>query len=137
MLDAIKNTSSNVELDRDHIVKRLGLITNLNENINKELDTNLLKIKEFVGEPVEGFEHVYIGKKDEVNRVILILAGLSVPDDRLEKIMQRIEKGLEDLSKTKRSSVLDDAETDAIKELRTTIVNDSAELDLDELFDKY
>jgi len=137
LVNVIKNISSNVELDRDKIVKRMGVITVLNDTLNKLFNTNLTGIKALVGEPVEGFEHVSIGQKSDPNCVFLILSGLSVPDDRLEKIMQRIEEGLEELSRMKDSSVLDDAETDTIKELRDTTSQGSAELDLDDIFNKY
>lgn len=137
LIDIIKNTSSNVELDRDKIVKRMGVITNLNETLNKLFNTNIPSIKELIGEPVEGFEHVSIGQKGDPNCVFLILSGLSVPDDRLQKIMQRIEEGLEELARSKESSVLDDLETDAIKELRGTGMRSSTEFDLNDIFDKY
>ena len=78
-----------------------------------------------------------IAMKADPNRVFLILSGLSVPDDRLQKIMQRIEEGLEELSRIKDSSVLDAAETDTIKELRDTASQRPATLDLDDIFNKY
>lgn len=136
MINVIKNISSNVELDRDKIVKRLGVITNLNSALTKMFDTNLKKIKELIGEPVESYEHSYVAEKDETNRVILIASGLSVPDDRLTKIVQRIEEGLEELSRQKESSVLDETETDKIKSLRQEI-GSSEGLDLDDIFSKY
>ena len=137
IIDEIKNKSSNVELDRDKIVKRMGVITNLNTNLNCVFNKDTTKIKDLVGEPVEGFEHVYVGQKDELNRAIVILSGLSVPDDRLEKITQRIQEGLEELSRTKQSSVLDTVETNDIKALRDNGIKQSSELDLDDIFGKY
>lgn len=136
MINIIKNTSSNVELDRDKIVKRLGVITNLNTTLNKLFNANLSKIKDLIGEPVESYEHAYISANDEPNRVILVLSGLSIPDDRLNKIIQRIDEGLNELSKTKESSILDSMDTDTIRDLRGS-EKSSNELNLDELFDKY
>ena len=137
MLEVIKNVSGNVELDRDKIVKKIGVITNLNNNLNKMLDSNYNKIQELIGTPVEVFEHIYVAQNDETNRMVLILSGLSVPDDRLTKIVQRIESGLECLASMKESSVLDNTETDKIKELRSQIMKQSNEFDIDELFSKY
>lgn len=137
IIDVIKNQSTNVELDRDKIVKCLGVIVNLNENINKNFNTNINKVKGLIGEPVEGFEHIWIGEKEDENRIGLILSGLSVPDDRIEKIVQRIEEGLEALNRTKESSVLDSADTNLIKEMRSSVHEEGNEIDLDELFDKY
>ena len=45
MIDVIKNKSSQVELDRDKIVKRLGLITSLTPNLNAVLKSDIRDIK--------------------------------------------------------------------------------------------
>ena len=138
MINIIKNVSGNVELDRDKIVKKIGVITNLNSKLNSMFNSTYPKIQELVGSPVESFEHTYItSDNNEVNRVIFILSGLSVPDDRLTKMVQRIESGLESLVITKESSVLDNTETDKIKDLRSQIMKQNKEFDLDELFSKY
>jgi len=137
LIDNIKNISANVELDRDKIVKRLGAITNLNPVLNKLFDTNLTTIKELIGEPVEAYEHTYIASMDEMNRLILILAGLSEPEDRLKKILQRIEEGLEELSRKKESSILDELDTNVIRDLRSAIERANDEFDLEDIFDKY
>jgi len=140
LINNITNTSVMCELERDRIIKRLGIITNLNEKMHKLLDTNLPTLKELIGEPVEGFEHIYVNKADdEPNRVIAILSGLSVPDDRIEKVLQRIEDAEEQLMKTKDSSILDDAKTDLIDELRDTSGSKvgAQEVDLGDIFDSY
>ena len=138
MINIIKNVSGNVELDRDKIVKKIGVITNLNPKLNSMINPTYPKIQELIGSPVESFEHTYItSDNNEVNRVIFILSGLSVPDDRLTKMVQRIESGLESLVITKESSVLDNTETDKIKDLRNQIMKPNKEFDLDELFSKY
>lgn len=139
MIDIIKNVSANVELDRDKIVKKIGVITNLNNKLNKLIDPNYTKIQELIGTPVELFEHVYMTtSNDETNRMVLILTGLSVPDDRLTKVVQRIESGLEELANVKESSVLDNTESNSrIKELRSQVIKQSNEFDMDDLFSKY
>ena len=43
----------------------------------------------------------------------------------------------EELNRSKESSVLDDLETDAIKELRGTGMKSSTDFDLNDIFDKY
>jgi hypothetical protein len=133
------NTSVMVELERDRIVKRLGLITNLNQSLHKCLDTNLSKLKDLIGEPVEGFEHIYANPEEtDINRVIVLMAGLSIPDDRIRKIMQRIDEATEKLTKVKESSVLDDAKTDLIAGLRETSGQcQSREINTDEIFEQF
>ncbi len=137
VINVIKNISSNVELDRDKIVKQIGLITNLNQKLDKTLSVDIREIKDLIGEPVEGFEHIYISKDTDDNKVILILTGLSVPDDRLIKITQRIEEGLEEMSRTKSSSVLDSTDTKSIKDLRGNEMEGSNDLNFDDIFDRY
>ena len=137
LLDVIKNTSSNVEMDRDKVVKRIGIITNLTTKLNPSFDPNVKKLKDLIGEPAELFQHTYISDSLAETRIVLILAGLSVPDDRLEKMVERIEEGLEALAKTKSSSVLDDLDTDEIKSARTGNAKGGADFDLDDLLSMY
>lgn len=137
IIDIIKNKSGNVELDRDKIVKKIGYVTNLNSKLNSMIDPDYAKIKSLIGEPIEAFEHTYIADKEEANRFILILSGLSVPDDRLTKMVQRIETGLEELANVKESSVLESLETSRIKELRSQTMKASTDFDIDDLFGKY
>jgi hypothetical protein len=132
--------SAHAELDRDQIIKRLGLIVNLNEKVYRSIDTNLPKVKDFVGEPIEGFEHIYINhNEDELNQVYVILSGLSVPDDRIEKIMQRISEATAALTRTKESSILDDVSTDILSNLRGSSKDapDKNEVNLDDIFGNY
>lgn len=139
LIDSLKG-NAHAELDRDQIIKRLGLIVNLNEKVYKSLDTNLPVFKDLVGEPIEGFEHIYLKEAaEEENKVIAVLSGLSVPDDRIEKIVQRIQEATAALTRTKESSILDDTATDALDDLRGTGKKESAggEVNLDDIFGNY
>lgn len=140
LIDSIKAGSSNVELDRDKLIKRFGIVTNLSDKLNSMFNSGCPEILELIGEPVEAFEHIYINHNDdEINRVVLILSGLSIPDDRLTKIVQRIDDGLEELGRQKESSVLDDADMmQSVKELRgESSFGNKGDFDLDDLFAKY
>jgi len=137
LINVIKNKSTNVELDRDKIIKQIGVITNLNSKLDKQFSIALTELKGLVGEPVEAFEHIYIGRDEEENKVAVILTGLSVPDDRLVKITQRITEGLDDMGKTKSNSVLDEMSIESIKELRNNSIESSNDLDFDDIFGKY
>lgn len=134
----IKSSSCNVELERDKIVKRFGVIANISEKINKDhYPTATDDIISLVGEPVESFEHIYINvDEDDSNRFVVILAGLSIPDDRLIKMKQRIETGLDELGTQKKSSVLDDFDLDDIKDLRSDDKS-NGQFDLEDVFDKF
>lgn len=141
LIESIR-TSTHAEMDRDQIIKRFGLITNLSEKIHKTFDSNVSKLKELIGEPVDGFEHIYINKtEEEINRVIAIMSGLSIPDDRVEKILQRIDDLTHQLTKTKASSILDKADVDLMDMVRgngTTTKDSNSDLDdLDSIFGQY
>ena len=74
------------------------------------------------------------------NRAIVISSGLSLPEDRIEKINERIQEILDEIEKQKQvNSILDTIETDKIKGLRG-IRNDSNgpdEIDIDDFLSKY
>lgn len=134
----IKCCSSNVELERDKIVKRFGIIANISEKINTDHYTKATDdIISLVGEPIESFEHIYINKNDDdSNRFIAILSGLSIPDDRIIKMKQRIDTGRDEVGKQKQSSALDDIDLDDVKELREDGAS-NGELDLDDIYSKF
>lgn len=97
------------ELDRDHTIKCMAPIVNVRPEVSDFYDSGLPKVKETVGEPPVGFEHYFVIGKDEehlLNRVHVIMTGLSLPDDRLTKINQRIAEAEEALNAKKESSAL-------------------------------
>lgn len=118
----LKNMKSNAtcQLDKDRIVKRIGIILNLTENMVKYYDANIKILKGAIGEPFEVFEHYYViepdKEKEYENRIAIISSGLSIPDDRINIIIQRIQEADEALRKKKTSSLLDSIESlDAFK----------------------
>lgn len=140
LIDTIKNNAHS-EIDRDKIVKRQGLIINLNDTLYNSLDTNLLEVRGLIGEAIEGFEHVHIDET-VTSRVVLITSGMSVPDDRITKVVQRIEEATAALTLTKNTSVLGDTDVSLLNELRRGEANATDEkeadkVDLDDVFNKY
>lgn len=69
--------------------------------------------------------------------MILLLSGLSIPNDRIEKISQRIDEGLKELLSATQRSVLSDINVSDIKDIRNTNAPTNEEFDLEELFGKY
>lgn len=139
LIDSIKN-NAHAELDHDQIIKRFGLITNLGDKLHRVFDPSMPKFKSIFGEPLEEFEHIYVnGVNDDTNRVIAIMSGLSVPDDRIEKVIQRIKEVELQLLATKDSINLDGADTNLIKELRQSSAAPQRlqKEDLDSAFDKF
>ena len=86
-------TNAHCELQRDKIVHRTGIITNLSDRINEKFDSHIPIVQEFIGAPVEEFEHIAINTdRHESNNVFLIASGLTQVNDRLRKINDRIEE---------------------------------------------
>ena len=86
-------TNAHCELQRDKIVHRTGIITNLSDRINEKFDSHIPMVQEFIGAPVEEFEHIAINTdRHEANNVFLIASGLTQVNDRLRKINDRIEE---------------------------------------------
>lgn len=124
--------SAHAELEIDNIVRRMGLIVSLNNKVIKSMDTTLPKIRSIVGEPIEAFEHIHVNLTDqEPSRVALIMSGMSMPDDRIEKMIQRVDEVKHQITKVKTSSVLDEATTADLNKIRqTSAVVDVAKQDL-------
>lgn len=137
LINYIKNNSCGCEMERDGIVKRTGLIINLSPKLQKFIDKSLPKVREIIGEPVESFEHDYINYAEEINRAILILAGLSIPDDRIEKIINRINETMKLLNVNKSSSLLNSTPDESVKELRREESRVATNFNASELFEKY
>ena len=92
LIERIKK-SAHAELQRDGVVARTGLITNLSDRLNSQFDTHINNVRKFIGEPTEEFLHVTVNSDKALpNNVCLILTGLSKITDRVEKIKDRIEE---------------------------------------------
>ena len=99
------------------------------------------RFKDELGHPIEGFEHIAIIKPGTPvkNRLVVMSSGLSMPDNRIEKINERIQEILDELEKqSKSTSLLDTIKTDALNSLRGDRKESNIdEIDIDDLFNKY
>lgn len=122
MIQSIKFSNYMTEFQRDNSVKRTGVILNLNEKINNSVDTNIPELKNFIGEPIEGFEHITVLQQEIgiKNSALLIMAGLSAPDDRIEKISQRV-KEIENSLKSETTSIVKSLDTSKFDSIRSGI----------------
>lgn len=103
------NTRAGCEIERDRNVKCIAPIVNIRKDVSGSYNASLPKLRELAGEAPVGFEHYYVIGDDEehlLNRVHVIMTGLSIPDDRLKKVVQRIEEAKAAQSQKKESSVL-------------------------------
>lgn len=137
LIEEIRSNAS-VEFELDKIVRRMGIIINMNEKVFKSFDVNIPKVKEYIGDPVEGFEHVCVdGMGDQF--VHVLLSGLSIPDDRVQKILQQIDEMMSALSAKKESSILDNVNTSTITGLRRAEKKEEVEstVSITNIFDNY
>lgn len=92
LLKKIKNCS-HVEIQRDQKIAATGLIVNLSDAVSSEFNNHLPKVRDFIGDPDHDFNHVVINEDRKLpNNVFLIMSGLSVVNDKITKISDRIEE---------------------------------------------
>ena len=126
----------------------MGIIANLTPNLSQYYDTGFTDFKKSVGEPIEIFEHYFVNDTNDTkqfpNRFAFILSGLSIPDDRIQIIMQRIEEVEEMIKKKKENSLIESVESlDSLKvdsmmvdRTKSSERNDVENMDF-EFLDKY
>ncbi len=88
-------SNAHAETNRDHIVHRLGIISILDDRCAEKFDGQVPGVQEFIGTPVETFQHFVI--KDGAtaglaNDVVVVASGLSRIDDRIDRIKDRIDE---------------------------------------------
>lgn len=85
--------SAHTETDRNKKVVRWGIITYFTDAVNKLYTSNLEGLSDFIGTPVERFNHNAINNGNEsLNFLYVIASGLSPINDRVTKITDRIEE---------------------------------------------
>ena len=107
-ISKVMKNNGTCQLDKDRIIKRMGIIVNLSEDLSRYYSSSMDDFKANVGEPLEVFEHYFLKDDDSIpNRLGVILSGLSIPDDRIQIIIQRIKEVEDALNKKKGSSLLE------------------------------
>ena len=142
LIDTVYNNGYMAELQPDFKVKKMGVVENLTDKLANKVDSNLDRFKDVVGHPIEGFEHMAIIKPgtEHKNRLIVISSGLSLPENRIEKINERIQEILDELERQKQEecSILSNIKTSELGSLRNGRSGpDLDEIDLDDFLGKY
>lgn len=92
IIKAIKQ-STHAEIDRNKKVVRWGIITFFTDAVNKLYTTDFNQLREFIGTPVERFNHNAINNESEtLNFMHMIISGLSPINDRVTKITDKISE---------------------------------------------
>ncbi len=92
IVKAIKQ-SCHAETDRNKKVVRWGIITYFSDRVNSLYDPELTGLQDFIGTPVECFNHNAINEsgKEPLNFMYLVASGLSPINDRVQRVTDRIE----------------------------------------------
>lgn len=129
--------SPHAELDLDNVIQRRGLILNLTESVYESINFDLPLLTEEFGEPIEGFDHSYMNPKEsDTNYAVMIMAGLSFPNDRTEKIKERITTAEKAIERAEKPSALD-LDTSSIESMRGKQEKEKVTMDLDDILDLY
>ena len=92
IITAIKK-SCHAETDRNKVITRMGVITYFTPNVNNLYTTNFESVYEFLGTPIERFNHNAVNDKSEsMNFMYVLASGLSPTNDRATKIRDKIEE---------------------------------------------
>lgn len=92
LIKAIK-TSRHAEINRDKKIVRCGMITYFTEQVNSLYGSNLSKLQEFIGTPLERFNHNAVnGNSEQMNFLYFIASGLSPINDRVKKMDERVDE---------------------------------------------
>lgn len=94
--------SCHTETDRNKRVVRWGVITYFTNEVNALYTPSMEGLVNFLGTPIERFNHNAINDKSEdMNFLYLVASGLSPINDRVKKITERIQKLKEALASDK------------------------------------
>lgn len=134
-------TNAHCELQRDKIVHRTGVISNLSDRLNEKFDSHIPTVQEFIGAPVEEFEHIVVNEDRHLdNNIFLIAAGLTQVNDRIRKINDRIEEINELQKQREEESELNSVDFQAMSgkiERKVVDENSSDNVDLKSIFGKF
>lgn len=98
--------SLSVDIDRDKIVERMGVILYLPKALLGRIDRSYTALKEYVGIPKEVFEHIS-ESPDDVGFVSLILTGLTYPENKLMHITGLINESQAEITLKKEEKFIE------------------------------
>ena len=92
IIDDLKR-NTHVEAQRDKKIMASGIITNLSQTLTEEFDNNIPKVREFSGEPIHAFNHIYVNDdRKQPNNVFFIMSGLTPVNDKINLISDRVDE---------------------------------------------
>jgi cell division GTPase FtsZ len=88
IVKSLKETLS-VDIDRDKVIQRMGVILHLPKILLGKIDRSYTALKNYVGTPIEVFEHI-AESSDNTGFISVILTGLSYPENKIIQISKHI-----------------------------------------------
>lgn len=98
LINSIKNDYG-ITMQPDKIVRKIGIILNITEEMMESLDRTYPKLREYFGTLIDVFENITIAEKEADSYVGIILSGLSDPDYKLESMKDIVDEHKESLVK--------------------------------------
>lgn len=139
LIDNIKR-NAHIENQRDKKIMASGIITNLSQTLTEEFDTNIPLVREFTGDPVHAFTHIYVNDdRKKPNNVFLIMSGLSPVNDKINIISDRIDEIEEKQKVLEADDALDD---EKLKDLSDKVADkkkndDGTSVNMSSIFNKF
>ena len=139
LIDNIKR-NAHIENQRDKKIMASGVITNLSQTLTEEFDTNIPSVREFTGDPVHAFSHIYVNDdRKKPNNVFLIMSGLSPVNDKINIISDRIDEIEEKQKVLEADDALDD---EKLKDLSDKVADkkkndDGTSVNMSSIFNKF
>lgn len=141
LIEVIKK-NCHVEAQRDKKITASGIITNLSSTISETFDNHVPKVREFIGDPIHDFNHIYINEDRKLpNNVFLILSGLTPVNDKIHKISDRVDEIQEKQKALEEDNALNEIElsrlsgTVASKDSKSS--NSDTQIDIKSIFDDF
>ena len=98
ILKSIRN-SFNVQLEKDKVIGKIGIIYNITENMLDMISDSYPELEKELGVTPYKFKHVNIVEDESETSIITILTGLSAPMSRIAEITDMIEEAKDSVKK--------------------------------------
>jgi len=109
IISAIKDSPC-ADIQKDGVVRQMGIITNLPEEIKDPIKTgNYSELEAYVGNPLATFEN-YSVSDSPAGSVIVILSGMSFPYNNLVTSIKKVEEYEKESKETKKVDLKSDLE---------------------------
>lgn len=99
--------SLHAEINRDKIIRSLGIITYLSSDVNQHINEGWSELRSYLGQPLSIYSNIAVQEvdNDENNNIIIIATGLSQISDRLDKVNKVIDDNTEAIVESRKVKI--------------------------------